>query len=177
MVSRSIRFLDQRLGTSPLIKKTLRYVFPDHWTFLFGEIALYSFIVLVATGISLTLFFEPSTAQTVYHGPYEPLRGLEMSKAYNSALDISFSVPAGLLMRQTHHWAADVFLVAIVVHLMRVFFTGAFCKPRDVNYLIGVTMLAFAILEGFLGYSVVDDLLSGMGLGIAYSVAMSIPIV
>jgi ubiquinol-cytochrome c reductase cytochrome b subunit len=177
MVRRSVHALDQRLGASPLLKKTLRYVFPDHWTFLFGEIALYSFVVLVGTGIYLTLFFEPSTAQTVYAGPYEPLRGFQMSRAYESVLDLSFTVPAGLLMRQTHHWAADVFVVAIVAHLMRVFFTGAFRKPRDLNYLIGVTMLALAILEGFLGYSLLDDLLSGMGLGIAYSVAMSLPIV
>jgi ubiquinol-cytochrome c reductase cytochrome b subunit len=177
VIGRSVRALDERLGASPPLRKTLRYVFPDHWTFLLGEIALYAFVVLVATGVYLTLFFEPSTATTVYHGPYEPLRGLEMSKAYSSTLDISFTVPAGLLIRQTHHWAADVFIVAIVLHLMRIFFTGAFRKPRDINYLIGVTMLGFAILEGFLGYSLVDDLLSGMGLAIAYSVAMSIPFV
>jgi len=177
MTRRLVRFIDERLGASPLLRKALRYVFPDHWSFLFGEIALYSFIVLVATGVYLTLFFEPSKSLTVYNGPYAPLQGLEVSKAYNSALDLSFDVPAGLLMRQAHHWAALVFVVAIVVHLMRVFFTGAFRKPRDVNYLIGVTLLGFAILEGFLGYSLADDLLSGMGLGIAYAVAMSIPIV
>jgi quinol---cytochrome-c reductase cytochrome b subunit len=177
LVRRIVHALDERLGSTPLLKKALRYVFPDHWTFLFGEIALYAFVVLVGTGIYLTLFFEPSTAQTVYQGPYAPLHGFEMSKAYSSTLDISYTVPAGLLIRQTHHWAADVFLVAIVVHLMRVFFTGAFRKPRDLNYAIGVTMLGFAILEGFLGYSLVDDLLSGMGLGIAYSVAMSFPVV
>src|SRR3954453_13148700 len=133
MVSRSIRFLDQRLGTSPLIKKTLRYVFPDHWTFLLGEVALYSFVVLVATGIYLTLFFEPSTAQTVYHGPYAPLRGQVMTEASKSAVDISFDVKAGLLIRQTHHWAADGFITAIVLHLIRVFFTGAYRKPRELT--------------------------------------------
>jgi quinol---cytochrome-c reductase cytochrome b subunit len=177
VVRRAVHALDERIGSSPLLKKALRYVFPDHWSFLLGEIALYSFVVLVATGIYLTLFFEPSTATTVYHGPYEPLQGFEMSKAYSSTLDLSFTVPAGLLFRQTHHWAALVFLVAIVVHLMRVFFTGAFRKPRDLNWLIGVTLLGFAILEGFLGYSLIDDLLSGMGLAIAYSVAMSLPLV
>jgi ubiquinol-cytochrome c reductase cytochrome b subunit len=177
VIRRAVRALDERLGSSPLLVKALRYVFPDHWSFLFGEIALYAFVVLVATGVYLTLFFEPSTALTTYHGPYAPLHGYEMSRAYSSSLDISFSVPAGLLIRQTHHWAALVFVVAIVLHLMRVFFTGAFRKPRDLNYMIGVTLLGLAILEGFAGYSLVDDLLSGMGLAIAYSVAMSIPFV
>jgi ubiquinol-cytochrome c reductase cytochrome b subunit len=177
VTARAVRFIDRRLGAAPLLRKALRYVFPDHWTFLFGEIALYSFVVLVATGVFLTLFFDPSRAMTTYDGPYEPLQGLEMSKAYASALNLSFDVPAGLLMRQVHHWAALVFVVAIVAHLMRIFFTGAFRRPRDLNYLIGVTLLALAIFEGFLGYSLLDDLLSGMGLGIAYAVAMSIPVV
>ena len=92
----------------------------------------------------------------------------QMSEAYRSVLDLSFNVPAGLLFRQTHHWAADVFIAAIVLHLMRIFFTGAYRKPRDLNYYIGLTMLMLAILEGFAGYSLVDDLLSGMGLAIAY---------
>src|SRR5215211_4569623 len=171
-----VRALDERLGTSPLLKKTLRYVFPDHWSFLLGEIALYAFVVLVGTGVFLTLFFEPSTAETVYTGAYEPLRGLRMSEAYHSTVELSYDIPAGLLMRQTHHWAALVFVVAIVLHLMRVFFTGAFRKPRDLNYLVGVTLLGLAIFEGFAGYSLPDDLLSGMGLAIAYAVAMSIPV-
>ena len=159
------------------LRKALRYVFPDHWSFLLGEIALYSFIVLVVTGIYLTLFFEPSLKETVYHGSYGPLQGQKMSEAYRSVVDISFQVKAGLLIRQTHHWAADVFVVAIVLHLLRVFFTGAFRKPRDLVYYVGVGMLMLALLEGFLGYSLVDDLLSGMGLAIAYSVVMSVPIV
>ena len=176
MIRWLVRALDERLGTSPLLKKTLRYVFPDHWSFLLGEIALYAFVVLVGTGVFLTLFFEPSTAETVYTGAYEPLRGLRMSEAYHSTVELSYDIPAGLLMRQTHHWAALVFVVAIVLHLMRVFFTGAFRKPRDLNYLVGVTLLGLAIFEGFAGYSLPDDLLSGMGLAIAYAVAMSIPV-
>ena len=131
----------------------------------------------MATGIYLTLFFHPSTATTTYHGSYAPLRGLEMTEAYKSVVDISFDVKAGLLMRQTHHWAADVFVAAIVLHLMRIFFTGAFRKPRDLTYYIGLVMLLLALLEGYLGYSMVDDLLSGMGLAIGYGVVMSIPFV
>ena len=104
MIRRTVRFLDERTGTAPLLRKTLRYVFPDHWSFLLGEVALYAFVVLVATGIYLTLFFDPSTAPTYYHGSYAPLHGAEMTHAYRSVLDISFKVKAGLLIRQTHHW-------------------------------------------------------------------------
>ena len=130
------------------MRKTLRYLFPDHWSFLLGEVALYAFIVLVGTGVYLTLFFHPSTATTVYHGSYEPLRGMQMTEAYKSVVDISFDVKAGLLIRQTHHWAADIFVAAIVLHLMRIFFTGAFRKPREMTYVIGVLMLLLTLPEG-----------------------------
>jgi ubiquinol-cytochrome c reductase cytochrome b subunit len=177
VIRRAIRFLDQRAGAGSGLGKALRYVFPDHWTFLFGEIALYSFLILVATGIYLTLFFEPSSSQIVYHGSYAPLQGQEMSKAYASALDLSFKVRAGLLIRQVHHWTALVFLAALVLHLMRIFFTGAYRKPRDLNYYVGLTMLILAVVEGYAGYSLLDDLLSGMGLAIGNAVALSIPAV
>jgi ubiquinol-cytochrome c reductase cytochrome b subunit len=176
MIRRAVRFLDERSGAAPFLRKALRYVFPDHWSFLLGEIALYSFVVLVLTGIYLTIFFEPSLKETVYNGSYEPLQGQKMSEAYRSVVDISFKVKAGLLVRQTHHWAADVFVVAIVLHVLRIFFTGAFRKPRELVYYVGILMLMLTLLEGFLGYSLVDDLLSGMGLAIAYSVVMSVPV-
>jgi quinol---cytochrome-c reductase cytochrome b subunit len=177
VIRRLVHWLDERSGAAPFVRKALRYLFPDHWSFLLGEVALYCFVVLVATGIYLTLFFEPSLAKTTYDGVYQPLRGVEMSDAYRSAVDLSFEVKAGLLMRQTHHWAADVFVAAIVIHLMRVFFTGAFRKPRELTYVIGVLMLFTVLLEGYLGYSMVDDLLSGMGLAIGNAVAMSIPFI
>jgi ubiquinol-cytochrome c reductase cytochrome b subunit len=172
---RGTRWVDSRLGASPAMKWMLRYVFPDHWSFLLGEIALYAFVVLIGTGIFLTLYYIPGDKQVIYHGSYALLRDQQMSEAYRSVLDITFNVPAGLLMRQVHHWAADVFIAAIVLHLMRIFFTGAYRKPRDINYYIGLTMLMLAILEGFAGYSLGDDLLSGMGLAIANGVALSIP--
>jgi ubiquinol-cytochrome c reductase cytochrome b subunit len=174
---RGLRFTEQRLGAAPLFKWMLRYVFPDHWSFLLGEIALYAFLVLVGTGIFLTLYYVPGDSQVIYHGSYSLLRGQQMSEAYRSALDISFNVPAGLLLRQVHHWAADVFVAAIVLHLVRIFFTGAYRKPRDFNYYIGLVMLMLAILEGFAGYSLIDDLLSGLGLAIANGVALSIPLI
>ena len=177
MIRRTVRFLDERSGAAPFLRRALRYVFPDHWSFLLGEVALYSFVVLVLTGIYLTLFFKPSLTPVHYHGTYLPLRGREMSEAYQSTVNISLSVKAGLLIRQTHHWAADVFVAAIVLHLLRIFFTGAFRKPRDLTYYIGVMMLGLALLEGYLGYSLVDDLLSGMGLAIGYAVVMSFPFI
>jgi ubiquinol-cytochrome c reductase cytochrome b subunit len=172
-----VRYFDERSGGAPFVRKALRYVFPDHWSFLLGEVALYSFVVLVMTGIYLTFFFKPSLAVVHYQGDYLPLRGRAMSEAYQSTVDISLRVKAGLLIRQTHHWAADVFVAAIVLHLMRIFFTGAFRKPRDLTYYIGLLMLIFALVEGYVGYSLVDDLLSGMGLAIGYSVLMSLPFV
>jgi ubiquinol-cytochrome c reductase cytochrome b subunit len=177
VIGRAVRYLDERSGSAPFARKALRYVFPDHWSFLLGEVALYTFLILVATGVYLTFFFDPSTAETVYRGSYEPLRGAEMSRAYKSVLDLSFEIRAGLLIRQTHHWAADVFVVAIVFHLLRIFFTGAFRKPRELTYYVGLSMLGLALLEGYLGYSLADDLLSGMGLAIGYAVALSLPFV
>jgi ubiquinol-cytochrome c reductase cytochrome b subunit len=177
VIRKLVRFLDQRTGTAPFARKALRYLFPDHWSFLLGEVALYCFVVLVATGTYLALFYSDSTADVVYHGPYIPLQGQHMTEAYRSVLDISTSVKAGLLIRQTHHWAANVFVASIVLHLLRIFFTGAYRKPRELTYWLGLTILMVTLLEGYLGYSLVDDLLSGMGLAIGNAVALSIPFV
>ena len=113
--------------------------------------------------------------EVVYDGSYDQLRGLHMSEAYASTLDISFDVRGGLLMRQMHHWAAMLFIAAMFVHLMRVFFTGAFRKPRELNWVIGGLLLLLGILEGFTGYSLPDDLLSGTGLRIADGFMKSMP--
>jgi ubiquinol-cytochrome c reductase cytochrome b subunit len=144
---------------------------------MLGEIALYSFIILLLSGTYLTLWFKPSMTEVIYNGSYMPLKGIKMSEAYASTLDISFDVRAGLLMRQIHHWAALFFLAAMSVHLMRVFFTGAFRKPREMNWVIGTVLLTLGILEGFAGYSLPDDLLSGTGLRIAQGIMQAIPLV
>src|SRR5919109_555724 len=112
----------------------------------------------------------------VYGGVYAPLRGVDVSEAFNSVLRISFEVRAGMVFRQMHHWAALVFVAAIVLHLCRIFFTGAFRRPREINWIVGVTLLALSMFNGFTGYSLPDDLLSGTGLRIAYSIALSIPL-
>jgi len=170
-------YVDERTGAAAWMKKNLQKVFPDHWSFMLGEIALYSFVILLLSGTFLTFWFDPSMREVVYEGSYEPLKGLEMSAAYASALDISFEVRGGLLMRQIHHWSALIFMAAIVVHLLRVFFTGAFRKPREFNWIIGVGLLTLGIVEGFLGYSLPDDLLSGTGIRIAEAILQAIPLV
>ncbi len=170
-------YVDERTGAAAWMKKNLNKVFPDHWSFLLGEIALYSFIILLLSGTFLTFWFDPSQREVIYDGEYQPLAGLEMSAAYASTLDISFEIRGGLLMRQIHHWAALFFMVAIVVHLMRVYFTGAFRKPREFNWIIGVGLLTLGIVEGFLGYSLPDDLLSGTGIRIAEAIIQAIPVV
>jgi ubiquinol-cytochrome c reductase cytochrome b subunit len=176
-IQQSVNELDDRLGIAKGGRTFLDKIFPDHWSFMLGEIALYSFVILVATGIFLTLYYVPSSTPVIYHGSYKPLDGLSMSEAYASTVNLSFAVRAGLLMRQMHHWAADVFVGSIVVHMARVFFTGAFRKPRELNWTIGIILLILAILNGFIGYSLPDDLISGTGIRIAYSILLSIPFV
>ena len=175
--ARMARWVDDRLGASTFAEHTLKKVFPDHWSFMLGEIALYAFVMLVVTGVFLTFFFDPSVSESAYEGSYQPLRGVPVSDAYRSTLALSLDVRAGLVMRQAHHWAAIVFIAAVVVHLMRVFFTGAFRRPREINWIIGVTLAALAFFNGFTGYSLPDDLLSGTGLRIAYSITLSMPLV
>lgn len=170
-------FIDERTGAAKWMKKTLTKVFPDHWSFMLGEIVMYSFVILLLSGTFLTFWFDPSMREVEYEGSYEPLNGIKMSAAYASALHISFDIRGGLLMRQIHHWAALIFMAAMVVHMMRVFFTGAFRKPRELNWIIGVALLTLGIVEGFLGYSLPDDLLSGTGIRIAEAIIQAIPVV
>jgi ubiquinol-cytochrome c reductase cytochrome b subunit len=180
MDSRSSRvadWADSRLGLARAARPFVRKVFPEHWSFMLGEIALWSFVVLLLTGTFLTLWFDPSMAEVTYDGSYDALRGVTMSRAYASTLELSFDVRGGLLMRQMHHWAAMVFIAAMFIHMIRIFSTGAFRKPREVTWLIGGTMLLLGILEGFAGYSLPDDLLSGTGLRIADGIVKSTPVV
>lgn len=171
------RSIDRRLRLAKFARKAFNHVFPDHWSFMLGEIALYSFVILVITGTFLALFFDSSSAMVTYHGSYRALQGVQMSAAYRSVLHLSFDVPAGLLIRQMHHWAALIFIAAIVTHLARIFFTAAYRRPREINWVVGVTLLLLAMGNGFFGYSIVDDLLSGAGIRIGYSILLSFPVI
>ena len=171
------RSLDRRLRLAKFARSALNHVFPDLWSFMLGEIALYSFVILVITGTFLAMFFNSSSAQVTYHGSYHALDGIKMPADYQSVLHISFDVPAGLLIRQMHHWAALIFLGAIVLHLARLFFTAAYRRPREINWMIGVTLLLLALANGYIGYSIAGDLLSGAGLRICYAILLSVPLI
>ena len=170
-------WLDDRFHGARGLRVFMRKVFPDHWSFMLGEIALWSFVILLLTGTFLSLFFVPSMSEVVYHGSYVKLDGIRMSQAYQSTLNISFDIRGGLLMRQIHHWAADLFMASLTIHMLRVFFTGAYRKPREVNWLIGIGLFSLGLLEGLFGYSLPDDQLSGAGLRIFEGVLQGIPIV
>ena len=170
-------WLDDRFHGARGFRVLMRKVFPDHWSFMLGEIALWSFVILLLTGTFLSLFFVPSMNEVVYHGSYTKLNGIQMSEAYQSTLNISFDVRGGLLMRQIHHWAGDLFMASLIIHMLRIFFTGAYRKPREVNWLIGVVLFTLGLLEGLFGYSLPDDQLSGAGLRILEGVLQGIPIV
>jgi ubiquinol-cytochrome c reductase cytochrome b subunit len=176
-LDRLVGWLDERTGIARVARTVLRKVFPDHWSFLLGEIALFCYVVLVATGVFLTFFFAADTRPITYDGPYPAMRGAEVSAAFDSVMRLSFEVRAGLLMRQIHHWAAVIFVAAIVVHVCRVFFTGAFRRPREINWLVGVGLLLLVLAAGLTGYSLPDDLLSGTGLRITDAVVTAIPLV
>lgn len=171
------RNMDDRYTMSSGIRRQINKVFPTHWSFMLGEIALYSFIVLLLSGVYLTLFFDPSMSKVIYDGAYAPLNGVEMSRAYETALQISFEVRGGLFIRQVHHWAALLFAISIMVHMFRIFFTGAFRKPREANWVIGCILLLLSIAEGFMGYSLPDDLLSGVGLRIMSAIIIGLPVI
>ncbi|HEY3880304.1 MAG TPA: ubiquinol-cytochrome c reductase cytochrome b subunit [Trebonia sp.] len=170
-------WLDDRFHGAKGVRVLMKKVFPDHWSFMLGEIALWSFVILLLTGTYLALFFNPSAAEVVYHGSYAKLDGITMSQAYASTLDISFDIRGGLLVRQIHHWAAIMFMVAIAAHMLRIFFTGAYRKPREINWLIGVGLFSLGLVEGLFGYSLPDDQLSGAGLRIFGGVLEGVPIV
>lgn len=171
------RWLDRRLRLAKFVRSAMNHVFPDHWSFMLGEIALYSFLILIITGTFLALFFDDSSAHVKYHGSYHALEGVDMTASYRSAIELSFDVRAGLLVRQMHHWTALIFIAAIIAHLARIFFTAAYRRPREINWMVGVTLLLLALANGYFGYSLLGDLLSGAGLRIAYAILMSVPFI
>jgi len=174
---KAANYVDERTKASVAVKTLGRKIFPDHWSFMLGEVALYSFIVILISGTFLTFFFDPSMTKVEYEGSYLPLKGVEMAVAYHTALDLSFDIRGGLLMRQVHHWAALLFIAAIGLHMLRVFFTGAFRKPRELNWVVGFILFILAMAEGFTGYSLPDDLLSGNGLRIIDGMVKAFPVV
>ena len=146
----------------------------DRWAAVFGRIAVYSFLVALVSGILLLPFFRPSMAAVIYHGSYRKLDGLPMSRAYQSTLNTSFDVRGGLLIRQVHHWSADLFVAAVCLRLIRVFFRGRFRRP---DWLIWVSLLLTGMLVGLSGTFLPDDMLSGGSLSVLTGVILSLPVV
>ncbi|WP_433299263.1 cytochrome bc1 complex cytochrome b subunit [Pseudonocardia sp. CA-142604] len=176
-LSRSLDRLDERYRVAVGLRRVANRVFPTHWSFMLGEIAFYSFLVLLLSGVYLALFFDPSMQTVTYNGRYDNLRGVTMSKAYESTLRLSFDVRGGLFIRQIHHWASHLFIAAMIAHLLRTFFTGAFRRPREANWVIGILLLLTGSFAGFTGYSLPDDLLGTTGLRIASALTLSIPVI
>jgi ubiquinol-cytochrome c reductase cytochrome b subunit len=176
-IGKAANFAETRVGASALVREFGRKIFPSHWSFMLGEVALYSFIIVVLSGTFLTFFFQPAMGEMHYEGPWLPLRGVEISEAYNSTLAISLEIRGGLFIRQMHHWGALLFVAALSVHMLRVFFTGAFRRPRELNWVVGVLLVIMGMAAGFTGYSLPDDLLSGNGLRIIDGILKSLPLV
>ena len=174
---RLVDFVDRRITASRWARRNEDRAFPDHWSFWLGHIALFSFVVILLSGVFLTLWFKPSMTPVTYDGAYAPLQGVVVSEAFASTVELSFEVRGGLLMRQVHYWATHIFIAAMSVHLLRVFFTGAFRTPRKVNWLIGLGLLVLGIVGGYTGHGLPDDLLSGTGLRVVEGGVVAIPIV
>ncbi|CAM3553215.1 cytochrome b N-terminal domain-containing protein [Occultella aeris] len=164
-----------RLGT--IITSWRVHAFTDHWSLLLGQIVVASFVVCALTGAFLTFFYDPSVAPVVYDGPYGPLQGVEMSRAYESTLEISLEVRGGLLMRQLHRWSANLMIAALLLHILRVFFTGEFRRPRVKNWLMLFGVLFAGMGAGLTGALLPDDMLSGSSLAVLDGLLKSVPVV
>ena len=169
--------LDERLRLRQPGRKVANKVFPHNWSFLLGEVAVISLVILVATGFFLTFFYRPSTELTAYDGSNPLFAGRALPGAFESIVRLSDDVPGGLFVRRVHRGASHLFIASIVLHMLRVLLTGAFRKPREVNYHLGIALFALALGEGFLGYSLPYDSLAGTGIRIAYSELLSLPFV
>src|SRR5512146_1662233 len=164
-------------GTRRLVPDALRRDPDDRWAAVFGRIAGYSFAVAVVTGVLLLPFFRPSMATVAYHGSYGKLDGVPVSQAYQSVLAISFDVRGGLLVRQVHHWSADLFVAAVCLRLLRAFFRGRFCGRALPDWLIWVALLPLGMLAAYTGTILPDDGLSGGSLGVITGVLESVPVI
>lgn len=160
-------WLDERLGLGALYRKYGRKAFPVHSSFFLGEMALFAFVILVLTGIYLGFMYIPSNAEITVDGETVP-------EAYASVRLIE-SIPVANLFRNTHHWAAHLMVAAVLLHLLRVFFTGAYRKPREINWVVGIVLLALTLVAGFVGYALPYDSYAVTATGIGYAIARSIP--
>ena len=135
---------------------------PHHlkrWWFALGGTPAYLFIIQVVTGILLTFYYVP-----------------EPGHAYESVRHITHDVSFGWVIRSVHKWAANLMIIAVILHVMRVFFTGAYRKPRELNWMIGCGILACTLFFGFTGYSLIYEQLSYWGATVAANITQNVPL-
>ncbi|WP_291430149.1 cytochrome bc complex cytochrome b subunit [Deinococcus sp.] len=169
------QWLDDRLHISRLNDKFLRKAFPVHHSFFLGEITLFSLIVLILTGILLALSYEPSNSLVVNtFDPGTVTKPNLVPAAYHSALKIN-AMPFGDMLRRVHHWMANIMVAAAVIHMMRIYFTGAFKKPREINWWIGMLLLIFSALTAVTGYILPYDNYAYNTVKVVYAITGSIP--
>lgn len=172
---RALHQLDARVGLSAPLKQLGRKVFPRHWSFLLGHATLSCFLVLIVTGIFLTFFYAPSTEPTIYTGSAALYQGRELPAAYESIVRLTHDVPGGLLVRRLHRAAAMLLIALAALHLVRVVLSGAFRRPREVNYHIGWLLLLLAIASAYTGHLLPLEVLSGTSMRIFYTFIASVP--
>lgn len=175
LVDRLFDMLDERVAHRHVGEAASRKIFPSHWSFLLGEVALISFLVLVGTGIFLTMFYVPSAEQTVYEGSSAVHQGRELPEAYESVVRLTHDVNAGLLVRRVHRAASHLFIFATLAHFARIVLTGAFQRPREPNYHIGLALLLLAVATGWVGHNLPLDTLAVTSYRIFYAMALSVP--
>jgi ubiquinol-cytochrome c reductase cytochrome b subunit len=143
---------------------------------MLAGVSLTSLAITIISGVYLALFFDPSMSMLSYRGPVGYLRGVEMTRAYASALDISFGVRGGLFVRQLHSWSASLFIASLVVMLATAFFTGVFRHPRRWLWVTGVALLLLALVDAYTGVLLLDDGLSGTSLRMVSGYTLTIPV-
>lgn len=169
------RALDARIGFRGSLRTAVRKLFPTHWSFLLGEVALFSFAGLVLSGVYIAFFYTPSTAPVVYDGAYASLSGRTLPEAYASVLRLSVDVPFGEVVRRFHHFSAHLFVASLLLHAARVYFTGAFRRPRELTWWIGLALFGLALLNGFTGYCLPFDMRGGTALRMMMTTLESVP--
>jgi cytochrome b-561 len=162
-------WLDDRLDLGALYRKYGRKMFPVHSTFFLGEMALFSFIILILTGAYLGFVYVPSNIDVTLGKQADTV-----PEAYASVSLIE-SIPVANLFRNVHHWAAHLMIASILLHLLRVYFTGSYRRPREVNWVVGAVLLGLSLMAGFVGYALPYDAYAVTATGIGYSIARSIP--
>ncbi|WP_146418071.1 cytochrome b [Haloarcula hispanica] len=150
--------------------------FPAEDSFLLGEVALFCFLLLILSGVFLGFFFEPSTSDVEYDGSVQKFQGEEMPEAFVSVLHITYDVPFGMFIRRLHHWAAHLFVASIGLHMLRVFFTGAYRNPREPNWIVGTGLAALSMGAAYTGYALPFDEFAATATSIGYNLTISIPL-